>query len=366
MNSKRRTSVSTKSQTGTFANDGAKWDAVVERNRSADGQFVYAVRTTGVFCRPSCSSRNPNRKNVAFFCNNESARLAGYRACKRCQPEGDSVEQRNANLVAEACRSIESNVEMPVLKDLAAVAGLSQHYFHRIFRELTGVTTNAYAQANRKQKVQRQLRSSGSVTEAMLNSGYKSNGRFYSQSRRSLGMKPKAFKAGGMGETIQFALGECSLGSILVAATSVGICTISLGNSAEELLQEFQDQFCNAILVGADGDFEQYVATVVGFVESPAKSLSLPLDIRGTAFQVEVWKALQETQPGETLTYSELAERIGNPQATRAVASACGKNNLALAIPCHRVVRADSTPSGYRWGIDRKRALLNRETESCR
>jgi len=347
----------------SFATEDARWTATVERNSCADGQFVYAVTTTGIYCRPTCPARKPHRKNVVFFASCEDARFGGFRPCKRCSPDGVSAEERNAEIVAATCRKIESEEAIPSLQELADTAGLSQHHFHRLFRSLTGVTAQEYAQAHRKAKVKRELRESPSVTEAIYNAGFQSSGRFYSESSASLGMTPSAFRSDGAGETIQFAVGECTLGSILIAATNVGVCSIALGDSAEALMQQFQDEFSKANLVGGDEKFEHLVSQVVGFVESPSMPLQLPLDIRGTLFQLKVWKALQTISPGDTLTYTELAEKIGKPSAVRAVASACGKNRIALAIPCHRIVRADATLSGYRWGIERKKALLERESK---
>lgn len=344
-----------------FTTEDEKWMATLQRDSFANGKFVYAVTTTGIYCRPTCSARKPLRKNVVFFSSCEDARRDGFRPCKRCRPQDLSPVDTNGEIVATACRMIETAEEIPSLQVLADAAGLSPHHFHRLFRSLTGVTTREYAKAHRAAKVKRELRESGSVTEAIYKAGFQSSGRFYSQSGASLGMTPTAFRLGGAGETIQFAIGDCSLGSVLVAATNVGICSIALGDSPEELIQQFQNEFSQADLLAGDEEFEKHMGFVIGFLESPVAPLPLPLDIRGTLFQLKVWKALQTIPFGKTLTYSELAAKIGQPNATRAVATACGKNRIAVAIPCHRIVRADATLTGYRWGVQRKKALLERE-----
>src|SRR5690606_17699959 len=244
---------------------------------------------------------------------------------------------------------------------LAADAGLSPFHFHRIFKATTGVTPREYAEAHRAGRVRAELARARSVTEAIYDAGFNSNSRFYERADRVLGMKPASFRDGGAGTSIRFAVGQCSLGAILVAQSERGVCAILLGDDAERLVHDLQDRFPKARMLGGDGAFEAVVAMVVGMVEQPALGLNLPLDVRGTAFQQRVWQALQQVPPGETVTYSAIAERIGAPRAVRAVARACAANPLAVAIPCHRVVRRDGDLSGYRWGIDRKRMLLDRE-----
>jgi AraC family transcriptional regulator, regulatory protein of adaptative response / methylated-DNA-[protein]-cysteine methyltransferase len=344
-----------------FLNDDARWEAVRRRDSGADGAFCYSVRTTGVYCRPSCAARLARRENVAFHLSCEDAECAGFRPCKRCRPNEAGIAERQAAAVAKACALIDAADEMPTLETLADAAGLSRFHFHRVFKAVTGVTPKAYADARRGQRVRAELAQSGTVTEAIYGAGFNSNGRFYAASADLLGMTPTQFRAGGNGNMIRFAVGECSLGSILVAATDKGVCAIEFGNDPERLVRTLQDRFPKAQLIGGDQVFEQLVAKVVGFVEAPAQGLGLPLDIRGTAFQKRVWNAIRRIPAGATASYADLAKRIGHPQATRAVAQACASNTLAVAIPCHRVVRRDGGLSGYRWGVERKQALLTRE-----
>jgi AraC family transcriptional regulator of adaptative response/methylated-DNA-[protein]-cysteine methyltransferase len=268
---------------------------------------------------------------------------------------------RHAAKVAAACRLIEQSEEAPDLNTLANNAGLSAYHFHRIFKAITGVTPKAYATAHRTRRVRSELARAGSVTDAIYDSGYNSNARFYESAGDVLGMKPRTYRAGGTATDIRFAVGECTLGSILVAKSDRGVCAILLGDDPEALARELQDQFPKANLIGGDAEFERLVAKVVGFVESPGIGLDLPLDVRGTAFQLRVWQALRKIPSGATASYSEIAKRIGAPGAARAVAQACASNRLAVAIPCHRVVRNDGALSGYRWGVERKRELLQRE-----
>jgi AraC family transcriptional regulator of adaptative response/methylated-DNA-[protein]-cysteine methyltransferase len=344
--------------------DDPRWQAVLTRNPSADGTFVYAVKTTGVYCRPSCASRTAKVQNVSFFVSTRAAEQAGYRPCKRCRPDQVSVHQLRAKAIAEACRTIEASDSAPSLTSLAKAAGMSAYHFHRVFKGATGLTPRQYAAAHREHRVRLQLKSAASITDAIFEAGYSSNSRFYERADSALGMTPSEYRDGGANTTIRFAVGECSLGSILVAQSERGICAISLGENPQELARDLQDRFPRARFIGGDAQFEQLVANVVGFVERPMGNFDLPLDIRGTAFQRRVWQALREIKPGSTLSYTQLAERIGMPKAVRAVAQACGANTLAVAIPCHRVVRTDGALSGYRWGVERKRALLDREQDT--
>jgi AraC family transcriptional regulator, regulatory protein of adaptative response / methylated-DNA-[protein]-cysteine methyltransferase len=344
-----------------FNGDDERWEAVVGRDRAADGAFYYSVRTTGVYCRPSCAARLARRENVAFHATCAEAERAGFRPCKRCRPNEGSLAERQAAAVASACRAIEQADEMPGLDELARIAGLSRFHFHRVFKWLTGVTPKAYADAHRARRVRDELAQTATVTEAIYGAGFNSNGRFYGSASDVLGMTPTDFRAGGRGLSIRFAVGECWLGSILVAATDKGVCAIALGDDPQALVHELHDRFPRARLIGGDEGFEELVAKVVGFVTEPARGLDLPLDVRGTAFQQRVWQALREIPLGATASYAEIAERIGRPKAVRAVAQACASNGLAVAIPCHRVVRLDGSLSGYRWGVERKRALLDRE-----
>lgn len=338
-----------------------RWTSVVTRDRSADGTFYYSVETTGVYCRPSCAARLANPKNVRFHLTCDDAERAGFRACKRCKPDQLSLEEQNAAKVAAACRMIEGADTIPDLAELATAAGLSPYHFHRVFKAITGLTPRGYATAHRTQRVRDQLKRSDTVTEAIYDAGFNSNSRFYEKADAMLGMTPRDFRAGGANTQIQFAVGECSLGSILVAKSAKGVCAIMLGDDPDALVRDLQDRFPRAELIGGDAAFEALVAKVVGFVEAPGLGLDLPLDVRGTAFQQRVWQALRELPAGATATYTEIAKRIGEPRAVRAVAAACAANPLAVAIPCHRVVKSDGALSGYRWGVERKRALLARE-----
>src|SRR5437773_7790391 len=295
-----------------------RWAAVLARDPKADSKFVYSVESTGAYCRPSCAARTARPENVAFHAT-----------------PGDAER-----------------------------AGLSAYHLHRVFKDVTGLTPKAYANAHRAKRVRKELGSSATVTQAIYGAGYNSQGRFYEESNQLLGMTPTRYRAGGADTEIRFAVGECSLGSILVAQSERGVCAIMMGDDPDALARELQDQFQRAKLIGGDAGFEQLVAKVVGLVEAPGVGLDLPLDVRGTAFQQRVWQALREIPAGETVSYTELARRIGAPKSVRAVAQACGANRLAVAIPCHRVVRNDGALSGYRWGVERKRTLLERETAS--
>ena len=344
-----------------YASDEQRWAAVQRRDGGADGAFYYSVRSTGVYCRPSCAARPALRRNVAFHASREEAEQAGFRPCLRCKPDQPPLAERQAELVARACRIIEAAIDAPDLDSLAAACGVSRFHFHRLFKAHTGITPKAYAAAERNRRLQGGLAAAPSVTEAIYAAGYNSSGRFYATSSQVLGMTPTSYRAGGSGAAIRFAIGACSLGAILVAATDKGICAILMGDDPDLLVRDLQDRFPNAELRGAEADFEATVAKVVGLVEAPALGLDLPLDVRGTAFQQRVWQALREIPCGQTVSYGELAARLGLPAGARAIAGACAANPVAVAIPCHRVVRNDGSISGYRWGVERKHALLARE-----
>ena len=344
--------------------DEARWAAVIARDAAFDGRFFYSVETTGVYCRPSCAARRPNRTNVRFHDTAEDAERAGFRPCKRCKPGEPSLVQQHAEKVKEACRLIETAEAEPKLDDLAQAVGLSPYHFHRIFKAALGVTPKAYATAQRNKRVRDELGRSATVTQAIYAAGFNSNGRFYANSSEVLGMTPSDFRSGGAKAEMRFAVGACSLGAILVAASDKGVCAILLGDDPESLLKDLQDRFPRARLLGGDKDFERLTAKVISFVEAPRGGLDLPLDIQGTAFQHRVWEALRRIPAGATASYAEIAEAIGAPKSVRAVARACASNHLAVAIPCHRVVRTDGSLSGYRWGVKRKRALLAREAKA--
>jgi AraC family transcriptional regulator of adaptative response/methylated-DNA-[protein]-cysteine methyltransferase len=340
-----------------------RWAAAAARDPAADGRFFYSVKTTGVYCRPSCGARTPRPENVAFHLTATDAKHAGFRPCKRCKPDQPSLAEEHTARVAELCRLIETTAQAPSLEELAHHAGLSRFHLHRIFKSITGLTPRAYAAAHRARRARAELGRAATVTEAIYGAGYSSSGRFYEASNELLGMTPTRYRAGGAHTDIRFTVGECSLGSLLVAASERGVCAILLGDDPARLACELQALFRRANLIGGDAEFEQLVAKVVGFVEAPGLGLGLPLDVRGTAFQQRVWQALRTIPAGKTLSYTDLATRIGAPKSIRAVARACAANILAVAIPCHRVVRQDGGLSGYRWGVERKRALLDREAK---
>ncbi len=337
-----------------------RWTAVLTRDSTADGRFVYAVRTTGVWCHPSSPTRRPRPGNVEFFDTPAAAEAAGYRPSRRAAPA-----DAHAAHIAAACRRIDASVgageAAPALDELARASGLSPFHFHRLFKAATGQTPAAWARARRAAALRQTLPESASVTDALYNAGFAAPSRFYAQAPGALGMAPADYRAGGRGQRIRFAVGQCTLGAILVAESARGLCAIALGDDAKALVRQLQDQFPQAELMGGDATFEQHVAQVIGFVEQPGLGLDLPLDVRGTAFQQRVWQALRAVPAGQTVSYAEIAQRIGQPRATRAVAQACAANALAVAIPCHRVVRSDGALSGYRRGVERKAALLTRE-----
>jgi AraC family transcriptional regulator of adaptative response/methylated-DNA-[protein]-cysteine methyltransferase len=353
--------VSPKTRAAGAIEQDPRWAALAARSATADGTFFYSVRTTGVYCRPSCGARLPRPENVRFHATREEAERAGFRPCKRCRPDRPSLAEQHAATVTEICRLIETSSRVPALDALAARAGMSPFHFHRVFKAVTGLTPRAYAAAYRGERVRRELGKAPTVTAAIYDSGYSSNGRFYGESEQMLGMTPTEYRAGGARAEIRFAVGECSLGSILVARSERGVCAIFLGDDPDALTRELQDRFPRATLIGADPAFEDVVAKVVGLIEAPGTGVDLPLDVRGTAFQQRVWQALREIPAGSTASYREIASRIGAPRAVRAVAHACAVNPVAIAIPCHRVVRSDGGLAGYRWGVERKRELLERE-----
>jgi AraC family transcriptional regulator of adaptative response/methylated-DNA-[protein]-cysteine methyltransferase len=355
------TLLSTKYGRAASAEKAARWAAIVRRDRAADGRFVYGVTSTHVYCRPSCPARRARREHVRFYDSGEAAERAGFRPCKRCRPADASVAQRRAAAVAAACRLIERGEEMPRLGSLAKAVGMSPFHFHRVFKALTGVTPVAYRAEHRARRVRDALHRSATVTEAIYASGFNSNGRFYAAAGDVLGMTPTMYRAGGRGAVIRFAVDKTSLGRVLVAATDTGVCAILLGDDRAELVHNLRARFPNAELVGGDRTFDRTVARVIQLVEAPQLAVDLPLDVRGTAFQRRVWEALRTIPVGSTASYAAIARRIGAPRAVRAVARACAANAIAVAIPCHRIVRADGGLAGYRWGIERKRTLLQRE-----
>ncbi len=345
------------------------WQAVLNRDAEFDGEFVYAVKTTGVYCRPSCASRTAKRINVSFFETTSDAAAAGFRACKRCNPDGISFEHARNDAVTAACERIKCSTENLTLATLAEAAGLSMYHFHRVFKSVTGVTPREYQKAVQKLRMTEALGKNKTVTSAIFAAGFNSSGRFYEDADAILGMTPRSYKNGGTNEDIRYAVKPCKLGTtsslIIVAATERGVCAIEFGDSANELTRHLRERFPNANFKQADEIFKKWLTSVFKYIEQPGAQarglLDLPLDVQGTVFQQRVWKALRDIPLGKTLSYSEVAQKIGKPKAARAVASACASNEIAVLIPCHRVVRSNGELSGYRWGIDRKAELLKRE-----
>jgi AraC family transcriptional regulator, regulatory protein of adaptative response / methylated-DNA-[protein]-cysteine methyltransferase len=331
-----------------------RWARVLARDRSADGQFWYSVATTGVYCRPSCPSRTANPRNVGLHGSLTDAKATGFRPCKRCNPDGPSADIERTAIVAKACRLIEESEGTPSLKALAQAASLSTSHFHRLFKSVTGLTPKDYAEAHQASRVRDGLARGRSVTEAMHDAGFNSSGRFYEKSRDMLGMTPTQYRAGGANEEIRFAVGQSPLGAILVASSDKGVASILIGDDPDELVRDLQDRFPKARLVGGDKEYVSMVVRVISFVEMPQIGLNLPLDVRGTAFQRRVWQALQAIAAGQRSSCSEIARRFGAPRAVRAVAIACAANNIAVAIPCNRVVRNDGALSGHAWGVERE------------
>jgi len=344
--------------------DDDRWATFAARDGSKAGTFVMSVRTTGVYCRPGCPARLPKRSNVAFYNTADQAEAAGFRPCKRCKPR-ETPGAHHQQIVAQACRSIETADDALTLAELAEIAGLSPFHFHRLFKSVVGVTPKAYALAHRRRRVRHNLPRSSTVTKAVHDSGFNSNGRFYAESTASLGMTPARFRDGGAGTEILYALTDSTLGRILVAASAKGVCAIFLGEDDTKLIGELKLEFPNAELSKGSSTFEKLMRKAVALVDAPAQANDLPLDIRGTAFQHRVWQALRKIPAGETRTYAEIAKAIGSPKAVRAVGSACGANNISIAIPCHRVVRSDGTfpHANYRWGASRKKALIEIEAK---
>lgn len=341
--------------------DDPRWTQVLARDPEADSLFWYSVITTGVYCRPSCPSRVARPEHVRLHDSLDDARATGCRPCQRCNPDGASRQEENTAMVTRACRMIEQSEQEPSLAKLARSVGRSPSHFHRLFKRIVGITPKRYAAAWRAQYIRNELQLAQTVTQAIYQAGFSSSGHFYHQSADMLGMSPKAYRSGGVREALHFAVGDCSLGTVLVASSEKGLVCVTLGDDPELLVRDLQDRFPAATLIGADADYENLVARVVGLVEAPGLPLDLPLDVRGTVFQQRVWQALRAIPAGQTRSYAEIARAIGQPTSARAVARACGANAIAVAIPCHRVVRQDGALSGYRWGTERKQVLLERE-----
>lgn len=337
----------------------AAWHAVQQRDHSFDGRFVYAVSSTGIYCRPSCSSRRPTRSRVEFFDSPSAAERAGYRACKRCRPA--AAESRIDEAVVRACAFLDRHPDQRItLADLSREVGVSAFHLQRAFKKATGVSPRGYQDARRQKRLAERLRKGSSVSRATYEAGFGSSSRVY---ERSLGMTPGALRKGGEGQRIQYSVVASPLGRLLVAYTERGVCAVAIGDDDRALERGLRSDFPRADIRAAGSSIHEWIAAIVASVETGASS-SVPIDARGTAFQWRVWNALQRIPRGTTLSYSDVARRIGQPAAARAVARACATNPVALVIPCHRVVRGDGEPGGYRWGEERKRELLARERGS--
>lgn len=346
-----------------YASDADRWRAVAERDPLADGAFVYAVPTTGIYCRPHCASRRPRRENVRFFDTGAQAEDAGFRPCRRCAPDAEAAPDRAAEAVVRACGLIETAERHLSLRELAAAVGMSPAHFQRLFKRRLGVSPKQYALEKRLERVRGALRQDGSITSAVYAAGFESGSRFYENAASALGMTPSEFRRGGEGAAVSYAIARTYLGLALIAVTDLGVCRIDLGDDPETLVARLHDAFPKALLRAADPVLEGRIAQALACLEEPQRAADLPLDIRGTAFQRQVWAALRAIPPGTRTTYTEIARRIGRPAAVRAVANACAANTIAVAVPCHRVLRGDGGLGGYRWGLDRKRALLEREAQ---
>lgn len=339
-----------------------RWRAVCARDAAMDGRFWFSVATTGVYCRPSCPSRRARPENVAFHASPADARRAGFRACLRCRP--DEPAGPHAAAITELCRLLEASEERPSLSELGARVGLSPFHLQRVFKQAVGLSPAEYFAACRARRARAAVPTAGSVTEAIHAAGYGSTSRFYEAG--ALGMTPSRYRAGGEGEDVRFAIARSSLGLVLVAATARGVCEVALGDDRAALTEGLRARFPRARIARGDAPFERLVARVIARIEDPRAAGDLPLDVRGTAFQERVWRALAAIPAGETRTYTEVAEAIGAPRSARAVARACATNTIAVLVPCHRVVREGGALAGYRWGVPRKRALIAREAERSR
>jgi AraC family transcriptional regulator, regulatory protein of adaptative response / methylated-DNA-[protein]-cysteine methyltransferase len=342
-----------------------QWDAVISRDARRDGEFVFAVSTTGVYCRPSCPARRPRRENVAFYSRPEQAEKAGFRACLRCRPRSISGNPQS-DLAKQICRYIEQHLDEPVtLERLGKVFRQSPFHLQRRFKAALGITPREYADSCRMRLLKRNLQAGDNVTRAMYDAGYGSSSRLYEKTSSQLGMTPDKYRRGAIAASIRYALEDSPLGRMLIAATEKGICSIQFGASDEELLEGLKREFPFAVRKADEGAMQAWVGSILSKMTGKELNATLPLDIRATAFQRRVWTYLQSIPFGKTKSYGEVAKAIGQPRAFRAVARACATNPVAVAIPCHRVVREDGSASGYRWGAERKQALLELEHEGA-
>ena len=342
------------------------WQAVLERDRRFDGQFVFAVSTTGVYCRPSCPARRPRRENVSYFALPEAAEQSGFRACKRCRPHLSPASDPQISLVRRACRLIEHELDESIdLETLGRHLGLSSFHLQRTFKSIMGVTPRDYAEACRTTRFKTAVRDGKSVTAAMYDAGYGSSSRLYERANSELGMTPATYRRAGADTVIEYATTRSPLGYLLVAATKKGLCSVTLGDNVAQLEANLRNEYAAAEIRQNNPALEAVIDQIVAHLKGKQPHLSLPLDIRATAFQRQVWQALQQIPYGSTLSYGEVAAAIGRPTAVRAVARACATNPVALVIPCHRVIREDKSLGGYRWGMERKKSLLKAEKRAA-
>lgn len=342
--------------------DELRWNALLKRDPSVEKQFVYSVFTTGIYCRPTCPSKLALRKNISFYNTCEEAEKLGFRPCKRCRPNGLSLDEKNTEIAIKACRIIELEETFPTSEYLAESVGVSLYHFQRIFKKIIGITPKQYAISYRENKVKLELKGNSSVTNAIYNAGYNSNSRFYEKSTNMLGMKPKEFQSGAKGMQINYTIVSCKFGFLLIAVTYRGICSVLFGDTSDFIEKELYKLFPNAMLKKMkNNSSHEWVNAILNHIEHPNEKLHLPLDIQGTSFQKRVWNALCEIPAGKTKSYTDIALLLGQPKAVHAVANACAQNPIAFLIPCHRVVRANGDLSGYRWGVERKRKLLEDE-----
>lgn len=357
-------------QCTTMNADQQRQQAINEHRCIPGDAFVYGVVTTGIFCLPTCPSRRPRSENVRLFDNVSAALQNGYRPCRRCHPLGDNPSPTTTTVIA-LCRAIEAAEHKPTLAALSAQSGWSPSHLQRQFKAITGISPHQYGAAIRRRRVRQQLRDEQPLTHAAHLAGFDSSGHLHAAAGATLGMKPGQYRQAGKGLTLRVAIADSSLGSVLVAESEIGICAVAMGDDPDILLQDFEREFSGAELLPCDSAFDQRVAMVITLIDVPLNAEfqspdtqvppALPLDIRGTAFQEQVWAALRTIPAGQTLSYQALAEKLGRPTSARAVARACASNRLAVLVPCHRIVRADGGLSGYRWGVERKAALLGRE-----
>jgi AraC family transcriptional regulator of adaptative response/methylated-DNA-[protein]-cysteine methyltransferase len=340
------------------------WEAILNRNPSFEGKLFYGVRSTGIYCRPTCSSRRPNRNQVCFFQSPQEAEVAGFRPCKRCLPQYETAPNLTQAKILAICRYIEEQVDhIPTLSELSSRFEISPSYLQREFKRVIGLSPFQYANALRSDRFKQRLQQGEEITRAVYDTGYGSSSRLYEKASKQLGMTPKTYRCSGKGMHIAYTIVPCSLGYLLVATTEKGICAVKLGDEIDQLERILLNEFNQADIVRDDYLHRDWVQTILSFIVGDAPHLDLPLDIRGTAFQKQVWQALQKIPYGETRTYADIAREIGKPHAVRAVGTACGANPAALIVPCHRVLRTDGTLGGYHWGIERKEKLLAQEVK---